>query len=54
MILVTHNAHHAHRLGDRFTILRRGRSLGTYGRAELGLEKLQALMGGERASTTQA
>src|SRR5439155_3982879 len=30
VIFITHNPHHAWLVGDRFTVLNRGRSMGTY------------------------
>jgi simple sugar transport system ATP-binding protein len=48
VILITHNPHHAHLVGDRFTILSRGRSLGTFAKGEISLEELvQRMAGGE-------
>lgn len=48
VILVTHNPHHAHLVGDRFTILSRGRSQGTFTRAEISLAELvQRMAGGQ-------
>jgi simple sugar transport system ATP-binding protein len=46
VIFITHNVQHALPIGDRFTILSRGRSAGTYGRNELDAEQLHRLMGG--------
>lgn len=48
VILVTHNPHHAHLVGDRFTILNRGRSQGTFTRDEISLADLvQRMAGGQ-------
>ncbi len=48
VILVTHNPHHAHLVGDRFTILNRGRSQGTFTRDEISLAELvQRMAGGQ-------
>jgi simple sugar transport system ATP-binding protein len=48
VILVTHNPHHAHLVGDRFTILNRGRSQGTFTKAEITREDLvQQMAGGQ-------
>ncbi|MGF7473896.1 sugar ABC transporter ATP-binding protein, partial [Salmonella enterica subsp. enterica serovar Minnesota] len=30
VVFISHNVHHAYPVGDRFTLLNRGRSLGTY------------------------
>ncbi len=46
LILITHNPNHAYPVGDRFTVLDRGRSLGTFTKAELRPERLLGLMGG--------
>ncbi len=46
VIFITHNVNHAFPVGDRFTILDRGRSTGTYTRAELTREDLLDHMGG--------
>ena len=46
VIFITHNPHHAYPVGDRFTILNRGRSLGTFTKAELPLERLVQMMAG--------
>jgi simple sugar transport system ATP-binding protein len=48
VILITHNPHHAHLVGDRFTILDRGRSLGTFTKAEISIEELIQRMAGGR------
>ncbi len=46
VIFITHNPHHAYPVGDRFMILRRGRSLGNFEKAELSLDELVAMMAG--------
>jgi simple sugar transport system ATP-binding protein len=46
VVLITHNPHHAHPVGDRFLILNRGRTLGTYAKAEVSREELTRLMAG--------
>ena len=62
VIFITHNPHHAWLVGDRFTILNRGRSLGTYTKweaaeipaverpagPEITLEELVSMMAGGR------
>ncbi|HEX6117933.1 MAG TPA: ATP-binding cassette domain-containing protein [Dongiaceae bacterium] len=48
IIFITHNVRHAHAVGDRFTVLNRGRTLGTYRKAEVTLEHLQAMMAGDK------
>jgi simple sugar transport system ATP-binding protein len=46
VILITHNINHAFPVGDRFTILDRGTSKGTFDKAELTPGHLLELMGG--------
>jgi simple sugar transport system ATP-binding protein len=46
VIFITHNPHHAYAVGDRFTILKRGRSLGTYTRQDISREEVVRLMSG--------
>jgi simple sugar transport system ATP-binding protein len=46
VIFITHNPHHAYPIGDRFTLLNRGRSLGTYNKSEISREELTAMMAG--------
>lgn len=46
IIFITHNPHHAYAVGDRFTILKRGRSLGTYTKEELPREEMVRMMSG--------
>jgi simple sugar transport system ATP-binding protein len=46
VILITHNVHHAFPVGDAFTMLNRGRSLGTFRKAEITRERVLELMAG--------
>ena len=46
VVFITHNPHHAYPVGDRFMILRRGRSLGDFPRSEMPLDELVAMMAG--------
>ena len=46
VVLITHNPHHAHLVGDRFLLLKRGRMAGDHTRAEITLEQLTAEMAG--------
>lgn len=46
VIFITHNPHHAYPVGDRFMLLRRGRSLGNFAKAELTLDELVKMMAG--------
>ena len=46
VILITHNVHHAYPVGNSFTVLNRGKSLGTYSKNDLSREKLLSMMAG--------
>lgn len=46
VIFITHNVQHAYPVGDSFTLLNRGRSLGTYARGEIGRDELLDMMAG--------
>ena len=46
VIFITHNVHHAYPVADRFTILNRGRSYGTFDKAEVTREEVLAMMAG--------
>ncbi len=46
VIFITHNPHHAHPIGDRFTLLNRGRSMGTFAKTEISREELTSMMAG--------
>ncbi len=46
VIFITHNPHHAYPVGDRFLLLKRGRSLGDYAKSEITLPELTGLMAG--------
>ena len=46
VILITHNPHHAYPIGNRFTILKRGRTLGTFARNEIALDEMIRMMSG--------
>jgi simple sugar transport system ATP-binding protein len=46
IILITHNVNHAYPVGDRFVVLDRGRTVGTFAKKELPREELLKLMGG--------
>ncbi len=46
VVLITHNVRHAMAVGDRFTVLNRGQTLGTAVRGEISQEELQDLMAG--------
>ncbi len=46
VIFITHNVRHAYAVGDRFTILNRGQTLGNYTKDEISMDELQTLMAG--------
>ena len=46
VILITHNVHHAYPVGNSFTVLNRGKSLGTYKKKDISREKLLSMMAG--------
>ena len=46
VIFITHNPHHAYPVGDRFLLLKRGRSLGYYRKEEITRDELTGLMAG--------
>jgi simple sugar transport system ATP-binding protein len=46
IVFITHNVRHAMAVGDRFTVLNRGTTLGTAQRGQITAEELQDLMAG--------
>lgn len=46
VIFITHNVHHAYPIGDRFTILNRGQSYGTFEKSEVTREEVVTMMAG--------
>jgi simple sugar transport system ATP-binding protein len=46
VIFITHNVHHAYLIGDRFTVLERGRNTGTVTHDEITPEQLEKKMAG--------
>jgi len=46
VVFITHNVRHAMAVGDRFTVLNRGKTLGTAVRGDVSVEELQDLMAG--------
>ncbi len=46
VIFITHNPHHAYPIGDRFTILQRGRTAGTFTKDELARADMIKMMSG--------
>jgi simple sugar transport system ATP-binding protein len=46
VIFITHNVRHAFAVGNRFTVLNRGKTLGTHAKDEIDIDALQNLMAG--------
>ena len=46
VILITHNVHHAYPVADRFTLLNRGKSLGTFLKEDVTREEVLEMMAG--------
>jgi len=46
VIFITHNVNHAYPVGDRFTVLNRGTSLGTFTKDEIAKGELENMMAG--------
>ncbi|MGH2533096.1 MAG: ATP-binding cassette domain-containing protein [Thermomicrobiales bacterium] len=46
VVFITHNVHHAYPIGDRFTLLNRGRSYGTFSKSEVSREEVVSMMAG--------
>lgn len=46
IVFITHNVHHAYPIGDRFTILDRGQSYGTFPKDEVSREEVLHMMAG--------
>jgi simple sugar transport system ATP-binding protein len=46
VIFISHNVHHAYVVGDRFTILKRGKSVGTHAKSDISRDQLLNLMAG--------
>ncbi len=46
VIFITHNVRHAYAVGNRFTVLNRGRTIADASKAEINLDALQNLMAG--------
>lgn len=54
VVFISHNVRHALAVGDRFTVLNRGKTLGTATRGEINSEELQDLMaGGQELATLE-
>ncbi|MGC3939065.1 ATP-binding cassette domain-containing protein [Roseobacter sp. EG26] len=52
VVFITHNVRHAMAVGDRFTVLNRGKTLGTAERGEITPEELQDMMAGGQEMAT--
>src|SRR5664279_3483509 len=46
VVFITHNPHHAFPVGDRFMLLRRGRSMGDFSKDEVSQDELVNMMAG--------
>lgn len=46
VVFITHNVHHAYPVGDKFTILKRGKSYGTFSKDEVSREEVLGMMAG--------
>jgi simple sugar transport system ATP-binding protein len=46
VIFITHNPHHAYPVGDRFLLLNRGRSIGSFEKGQITRDELTGLMAG--------
>ena len=46
VIFITHNVHHAYPVGDSFTLLNRGRSMGTFAKAAISRDEVLHMMAG--------
>src|SRR6266487_755586 len=46
VIFITHNPHHAYPVGDRFLLLKRGKSIGYYEKSQVTRDELTGLMAG--------
>ncbi len=46
VILITHNVHHAYPIADHFTLLNRGKSLGSWLKADVSREEILEMMAG--------
>ena len=52
VVFITHNVRHALAVGDRFTVLNRGKTLGTAQKGEITPEELQDMMAGGQEMAT--
>ncbi len=55
VIFITHNVHHAYPVADAFTILKRGKSYGTFSKREVSREQvLEMMSGGQELDALEA
>lgn len=55
VIFITHNVHHAYPIGDCFTVLSRGKSLGTFYKPDITREQvLEMMAGGQELKNLEA
>ena len=47
VIFITHNVHHAYPVADKFTILKRGKSYGTFAKDDVTREEVLTMMAGQ-------
>jgi simple sugar transport system ATP-binding protein len=47
VVFITHNVHHAYPVADKFTILKRGQSYGTFMKSDVSREDVLAMMAGK-------
>jgi simple sugar transport system ATP-binding protein len=47
VIFITHNVHHAYPVADKFTVLKRGQSYGTFMKSEVSREEVLRMMAGQ-------
>ena len=46
VVFITHNVHHAYPVGDTFTLLDHGRSMGSFAKAEISRDQVVTMMAG--------
>jgi simple sugar transport system ATP-binding protein len=46
VVFISHNVYHVYPVGDRFTVLERGRSTGTFDKGDISVEELEKMMAG--------
>ena len=46
VVFITHNVHHAYPIADRFTLLNRGQSYGTFSKSDVSREEVVGMMAG--------